>query len=97
MLIRKLSAAATALSLFGIAAPVCGARADTTPAASAPSAAASPLLTFVPPKVGPLSVNIGATIIGGQVISPGVNVYMPGVSVPAMAWTPPAIAWTLPH
>jgi hypothetical protein len=83
MLVRKLSAAAAVVSLFGLAAPVVGARADTTPAA------ASPLLTFVPPKVGPISVNIGATFIGGRMISRGVNVVMPGVSLPPMTWTPP--------
>ena len=90
MLVRKLSAATAVLSLFGLAAPVVGARADTTPAVSLPPAVAFPLLTFVPPKVGPLSVNIGPTIIGGRVISPGVNVLMPGVSLPP-------ISWTLPH
>jgi hypothetical protein len=86
MLIRKLSAAATVLSLCGVAAPVAGA----APATPVPPAAASPLLTFVPPKVGPLSVNLGPTIIGGQLISPGVNVYTPGVSLPPFTWTPPA-------
>jgi hypothetical protein len=92
MLIRKLSAATAALSLFGIAAPVIGARAATTPAVAGAPALASPLLTFVPPMVGPLSVNLGATIIDGKVISPGVNVTSPGISLPPIAWTPPAVA-----
>jgi hypothetical protein len=89
MLMRKLSSAAAALSLLSLAAPVASASAATTPAASVPPAAALPLLTFVPPKVGPLSVAIGATIIGGKMISPGVNVYLPGVSLPPINWTPP--------
>jgi hypothetical protein len=90
MLIRKLSAAAAVLSLSGLAAPVAGA----TPPTPVAPAAASPLLTFVPPKVGPLSVSLGPTIIGGQLISPGVNVYSPGISLPPFTWTPPA--WTPP-
>lgn len=84
--IRKLSAAAAALSLIGLAAPV---------AASA-NPTASPLLTFVPPRVGPLSVNLGATIIDGKVISPGVSVSTPGVSPAPISWTPPA-GWALPN
>jgi hypothetical protein len=91
MRIGKLSAAAAVLSLCSLAAPVGGALADTTPTASAPAAAALPavpLLSFVPPKVGALGVQIGATIIGGKVISPGVHVVMPGVSVPPMSSTP---------
>jgi hypothetical protein len=84
---RKLSAAVAVLVPFVLAAPVAGARADTTPTASR---AASPLLlTFVPPRVGPLSVSLGQTIIDGQVISPGVSVSTPGTSLPPMAWTLP--------
>jgi hypothetical protein len=90
MLIRKLSAAAAALSLCGLAAPVSSALAATTPPAYAPPAGLPlPLLTFVPPSVGPLSVSIGATILGGRVISPGVNVTTAGVSLPPLAWAPP--------
>jgi hypothetical protein len=90
MLIRKLPAAAAVLGLVGLAAPVGGAGADTTPATSAQPAPALPLLSFVPPKVGPISVAIGPTIIGGKVIDPGLNVSLPGISLPPIAWTPPS-------
>jgi hypothetical protein len=86
MLIRRISAAAATLSLLGVAASGGVASAATTPAL--PSAPPLPLLTFVPPKVGPLGVAIGATIIGGKTISPGVNVFLPGVSLPPLNWTP---------
>jgi hypothetical protein len=56
----------------------------------ASSPTASPVLTFIPPKVGPLQVIIGATFIGGKLISPGVNVSTPGVSLPPIVWTLPS-------
>jgi hypothetical protein len=46
-------------------------------------------MTFVPPRVGPLSVDIGVTVINGQVISPGVHVITPGATVPPFIWTTP--------
>jgi hypothetical protein len=88
MLVRRLPAAATVIGLIALAAPIAGASADTT-------ATRSPLLTFVPPKVGPLTVSIGAIIINGQVINPALNVSTPGVSLPPITWTPPA-GLTLP-
>lgn len=88
MLVRRLPAAATVIGLIALAAPIAGASADTT-------ATRSPLLSFVPPKVGPIAVSLGAIIIGGQVISPGLNVSTPGVSLPPITWTPPA-GLTLP-
>jgi hypothetical protein len=82
MRIRRFSAVAAVLIPLGVAAaPVAAARADATPAASQP---ASPLLTFVPPRVGPISVTLGPTIIGGRVINPGLNVSTPGVTLPPM-------------
>lgn len=89
MLIRKVPSAAAALSLLGLAAPM-GASAAATPVASAQPAAPSPRFTFVPPRVGPISVMIGATVIGGKVISPGLNVSTSGTSLPPFTWTPPA-------
>jgi hypothetical protein len=47
------------------------------------------VFTFIPPKVGPLQVIIGATYIGGKLISPGVNVSTPGTSLPPIVWTLP--------
>jgi hypothetical protein len=88
MRIAKMPAAAAAICLVGLAAPV-AASADTTPVTS-------PLLTFVPPKVGQISVSIGPTIIGGKVISPGVNVRTTPVSLPTLSWRPP-VSWILPH
>jgi hypothetical protein len=93
MRIPKLSAVVAVLIPFALAAPVAGARADAT-SPTAPSAYShrvmgpSPLLSFVPPKVGPLSVSLGPTIIDGQVISPGVNVVSPGITLPPITWSP---------
>jgi hypothetical protein len=95
MLIQKLAAVAAAVTLFGLTAPVSGALADTTGSVPGPMAG-SPLLTFIPPAVGPLSVNIGATIIGGKVISPGVNVSTLGISLPPIQWTSPLANWHPP-
>jgi hypothetical protein len=89
MRIRRLSAAAAVLIPFALAAPVAGARADTMPTASSAPAAAPTRFLFVPPRVGPLSVILGPTIIDGRQISPGVNVVSPGVSLPPIAWTLP--------
>jgi hypothetical protein len=83
--LRTMSATVASLSVLGLAGPVAGAVAATAPTAAAPP---SPLLTFVPPKVGPINVYIGATIIGGKVISPGISIRMPGITMPTIAWTP---------
>jgi hypothetical protein len=87
---RKLAAIAAALSPLALAAPLATASADTTAPAAASLSTAPPVFTFIPPKVGPLQVIIGATFIGGKQISPGVNVATPGVSLPPITWTPPA-------
>jgi hypothetical protein len=89
MLKRHLSATAATLGLLVFTASAGVASAGTTSPAS-PPAPASGLLTFVPPSVGPLRVNIGPTIIGGKMISQGVNVSTPGVTLPPITWTPPA-------
>ena len=88
MLARKFAAAAAVLVPLALAAPV-AASPDTTPAATTPPAASGPLLTFVPPKVAPITVSIAPTFIGGQMISPGLNVSTTGVSLPPIAWRLP--------
>jgi hypothetical protein len=57
----------------------------TVPANGWPSVTLAPGLTFIPPAVGPIAVHIGAIIIDGQQISPGVNVSTPGTTVPPIA------------
>jgi hypothetical protein len=84
------AAAAAAAGVLAIATPVAGASDTTTPAASAPPSVQPPTLTFVPPRVGPLSVDIGPTVINGQMIDPGLHVLMPGVTLPPISWTPTA-------
>jgi hypothetical protein len=91
MRIRTYSAAATAAGLLAIATPVAGASAVSSPKASKPPTPAPPAFTFVPPRVGQLSVDIGPTIINGVVVDPGLHVVNPDVSLPPMSWTlPPA-------
>jgi hypothetical protein len=88
MRIRTYSAAAAAAGLLALAAPVAGAHAATLPWASGPLSVPMPALTFVPPLVGPISVDIAPTIINGKVTDPGLHVLMPGVSLPPITWTP---------
>jgi hypothetical protein len=55
------------------------------PVSGTPQIVLAPGLTFTPPAVGPIAVHIGAIIIDGQQISPGVNVSTPGTTVPPIA------------
>jgi hypothetical protein len=90
------AASIAAAGLIGVAGPVAGANTATPPAASgAPSlqlpANLQPLpSTFVPPKVGPLSVDIAPIIINGQIVNPALHVLVPGVSAAPITSTPPA-------
>jgi hypothetical protein len=96
---RRLAVIAAAVGVLGAAGPVAGAhaasgtRSASAPAVASGSAAANlPLLAlppvamrFVPPAVGPISVAIGDTSIGGKVIDPGLNATSPGFSLPPIA------------
>jgi hypothetical protein len=46
-------------------------------------------LKFVPPSVGPITVDLGATIINGKVMAPPVHVGVPGVKLAPITWTWP--------
>ena len=84
---RQLCIAVAAMSSFTLAAPVAGASADTTTPAGSPAA---PWLTFIPPRVGPICVDIGPIILGGRVMSQGLHVCTQGVSAPPIYWRPTA-------
>ena len=86
---KTLAAAVTAVSVLALAAPVASASTDPNPPPPA-----SPVLTFVPPRVGPIRVDIGPTIINGKVINAGLHVLMPGVTLPPIRWT--LQTWTPP-
>jgi hypothetical protein len=87
----KRLAAVAALGTVGILAPVGGASAASLPAASVPPSAQPVALLFVPPKVGPIGVDIAPTFINGQMTDPGLHMLMPGVSLPPISWTLPPI------
>lgn len=76
---RLLAAVIAADSLLAIGFTVAGASAAVAPR-PAPPASAPADMTFVPPKVGPIKVAIGPTIIGGTVIDPGLQLTLPAVS-----------------
>ena len=87
MRIRTYSALAAAAGLLAVATPVSSASAATLPAASGLPSLKMPAFTFVPPRVGPISVDIGPTIINGQVINPGLHVLKPSVAPPPITGT----------
>jgi hypothetical protein len=80
---RRLAAAAAALSMASVAVPASGASAATPP----PVPSAPPMaLTFVPPRVGSISVTLGRTVIDGQVMAPGLHVVKPEVTISPSDW-----------
>jgi hypothetical protein len=89
MRIRTLTAAAGAAGLLAIAAPVAGASAKPGPEASGSPSPPPPAFTFVPPRVGQISVDIGPTILNGVVIDPGLHVVSPATDLSAASWTWP--------
>jgi hypothetical protein len=83
--LRTYATAAAAAGLLAVAIPVAGASAADAPAVSGPLAGwQMPAFNFVPPSVGPISVDIGRTIINGQIINQGLHVLMPGATVPPL-------------
>lgn len=77
----KRGAAVATVTAVAALAPATGAGAQTT----------GPPLTFVPPKVGPITVVIGPVIIGGRVMSPGLNLTLTPPAIPT--FTLPAFEW----
>jgi hypothetical protein len=80
-------AAISIVSALAIAAPA-GASAATaaTPSVNPLLLGPWPALQFVPPRVGPISVNIGAIIISGQQVSPGIHFTMPPITMPPIVF-----------
>jgi hypothetical protein len=74
------TAVVVANSFLALGAGVAGANAA-IPTGPAPLESAPVDRTFVPPKVGPITVAIGPTIIDGKVMDPGLQVTTPGVTV----------------
>jgi hypothetical protein len=80
---KTVATVAVAGSLFAIGAIVPAASAAAKPSTTSDGCPppAPNGTTFVPPKVGPIGVAIGPTIIDGKVIDPGMNVRVPGSTV----------------
>jgi hypothetical protein len=86
---RKLAGSLAAVVGLALA-PVATASAATIPAVSAAPSPGPAVITFIPPKVSPIQVMIGATFFRGKLISPGVDVSTKGVSLPPIIVTLPS-------
>jgi hypothetical protein len=80
------AAAAAAASVLAIVTPVGAASAATTPVAAGAICAGPLMNTFVPPSVGPITVDLGPTIISGRIMNPGLHVSTVGISLPPICW-----------
>jgi hypothetical protein len=90
---RRVAAAGILAGALAVAAPVAGASAAVDPAALPPGAMQLPAAAslppgllpsgsvFVPPRVGPISVDIAPTIINGKVVDPGLHLHTPGTNL----------------
>ncbi|HEY2704979.1 MAG TPA: hypothetical protein VGL20_14935 [Candidatus Dormibacteraeota bacterium] len=76
---RLRTAVAATTGLLAIAGGAAGASAETAPE---PPGSTAPAMTFVAPRVGPITVGLGPTVINGKVMDPGMQVTVPPVSVP---------------
>ncbi|WP_028059814.1 hypothetical protein [Candidatus Solirubrobacter pratensis] len=83
---RRTLTLTAAAGLLALAAPAAASAATAPP----PPNAAPVLMSFTPPAVGPLSVDIGATIINGQVVSQPLHVLVPATKIETSTWTWPS-------
>jgi hypothetical protein len=79
----KRYAAATAIGAAALAAPAAAGAATPEPASTNPPGL---MVSFVPPAVGPISVDIGATILNGKVTSQPVHVVLQPPAIDTSTW-----------
>jgi hypothetical protein len=92
----KRYAAAVAIGAAALAAPAAANAATPAPPAAPAMNPPGFLFSFTPPSVGPLSVDIGATIINGQIISQPVHVLVQPTKLDTSTWTLPSESKPVP-